>query len=89
MVEKTKIKSEEKIWSEIRGYRVATNNARILGDLEEIIINDKTGKITDIVVKVEKDKKNVNLRGAKRRGDYLYIPFHRVEKVGEFIIITE
>ena len=36
---------EEKLWSEIKNYQVATNNARILGVLDELIINEKTGKI--------------------------------------------
>ena len=53
---------EEKLWSEIKSYQVATNNARILGVLDE---------------------------GAKRRGDLLLIPFTKIEKVGEFIIVTE
>ncbi len=86
--EKSLIKGEEKYWSDIKGYQVATNNARILGELEELIINDKTGKITDIVIKVERGR-NITLRGAKKRGEYLLVPFGKVEKVGEFIIIAE
>ena len=35
-------KREEKLWSEIKNYQVATNNARILGVLDELIINEKT-----------------------------------------------
>ena len=46
-------KREEKLWSEVKNYQVATNNARILGVLDELIINDKTGKIVDIAIKVE------------------------------------
>ena len=71
-------KREEKLWSEIKNYQVATNNARILGVLDELIINEKTGKIVDIAI-----------RGAKRNGDLLLVPFAKVEKVGEFIIVTE
>ena len=41
---------EEKLWSEIKNYQVATNNARILGVLDELIINEKTGKIVDIAI---------------------------------------
>ena len=77
---------EEKLWSEIKNYQVATNNARILGVLDELIINEKTGKIVDIAVKVEPGR---NVHGAKRRGDLLLIPFTKIEKVGEFIIVTE
>ena len=86
MEEKKLIKGEEKYWSEIKGYQVATNNARILGELEELIINDKTGKITDVVIKVETGR---NVKGAKKKDDYLLVPFGKVEKVGEFIIISE
>lgn len=86
--ERKLIKGEEKIWSEIKGYQVATDNARILGELEEFIINGKTGKITDVVIKVDKGR-NVNVKGAKTRGDDLLVPFGKVEKVGEFIIISE
>ena len=86
--ERKLIKGEEKIWSEIKGYQVATNNARILGELDELIINGKTGKITDVVIKVEKGR-NINIKGAKKKGDHLLVPFGKVEKVGEFIIISE
>ena len=40
MVEKEErklIKGEEKVWSEIKGYQVATNNARILGNLKSLL----------------------------------------------------
>ena len=86
--ERKLIKGEEKIWSEIKGYQVATNNARILGELEELVINGKTGKITDVVIKVEKGR-NVHIKGAKKKGDNLLVPFGSVEKVGEFIIVSE
>ena len=86
--ERKHIKGEEKIWSEIKGYQVATNNARILGELEELIINGKTGKITDVVIKVDKGR-NVQIKGATMKGENLLVPFGKVEKVGEFIIISE
>ncbi len=91
MVEKEErklIKGEEKVWSEIKGYQVATNNARILGELEELIINDRTGKITDVVIKVDKGR-TIAVKGSKQKGDTLLVPFGKVEKVGEFIIISE
>lgn len=81
-------KKEEKLWSEVKGYQVATNNARILGSLDELVINEKTGKIVDIAIKVENGR-NVHVKGAKRNGDLLLVPFAKVEKVGEFIIVTE
>ena len=67
---------------------MATNNARILGELDELIINGKTGKITDVVIKVDKGR-NVNVKGAQKKGDTLLVPFGKVEKEGEFIIISE
>lgn len=88
MEENMNVNREEKLWADVRGYRVATNNARILGQLDELIINEKTGKIVDIVIRTDTDK-NVNIKGAKIKGDYLLIPFSRVEKVGEFIIVAE
>ena len=88
MEERKLIKGEEKFWSEIKGYQVATNHARILGELEELVINDKTGKITEVVIKVEPGR-NINVKGAKKKDNYLLVPFAKVEKVGEFIIIAE
>lgn len=85
--ERELIKGEEKLWADIRGYQVATNSARILGELEELTIDEKTGKITDIVIKTDAER-NVNVKGAKRQGDHLIVPFGKVEKVGEFIIIS-
>jgi len=81
-------RKEEKLWSEVKGYQVATNNARILGSLDELIINEKTGKIVDIGIRVENGR-NVHVKGSKRNGDMLLVPFAKVEKVGEFIIVTE
>ena len=86
-VPKKEIK-EEKTWSQIKGYQVATNNARIVGVLEELIINQKTGKIVDIAVKME-EKKAIPIKGAREQGEFLLIPFAKVEKVGEFIIVSE
>ena len=89
MVEERKIKEgEEMIGSDIKGYTIVTNNARILGELEDLIISDKTGKIIDIIIKVEPGKK-VHVRGSKKKGDHLLVPFEKVEKVGEFIIVSE
>ncbi|MEE1118221.1 PRC-barrel domain-containing protein [Methanosphaera sp.] len=85
--ERELIKGEEKLWADIKGYQVATSNARILGNLEELTIDEKTGKITDIVIRTETER-NINVKGAKRNGDLLIIPFGKVEKVGEFIIIS-
>ncbi len=88
-MEERKIKEgEEMIGSDIKGYTIVTNNARILGELEDLIISDKTGKIIDIVIKVESGKK-VHVRGSKKKGDHLLVPFEKVEKVGEFIIVSE
>ena len=88
MEKKNVHKLEEKLWSEVKGYQVATNNARILGSLDEIIFNDKTGKIVDIAIKIEPGH-NTHVKGAKRNGNLLLVPFAKVEKVGEFIIVTE
>ena len=54
-------KREEKLWSEIKNYQVATNNARILGVLDELIINEKTGKIVDIAIRIESDR-NIHVK---------------------------
>ena len=81
-------KKEEKLWSDVKGYQVATNNARILGELDELIINEKSGKIVDIAIRVDPGK-NIVVKGGKRSGDFLLVPFAKVEKVGEFIIVTE
>ena len=50
-------------------------------------VDEKTGKITNIIIKTETDRA-VNVKGAKRNGDLLVVPFGKVEKVGEFIIIS-
>ncbi|PAV07768.1 PRC-barrel domain-containing protein [Methanosphaera cuniculi] len=85
--ERELIKGEEKVWNDIYDYHVATSNARILGTLFELNIDEKTGKITDIVIKTDPER-NITFKGAKRNGDLLTVPFSKVEKVGEFIIIS-
>ena len=80
MVEERKlIKGEEKVWSEIKGYQVATNNARILGELDELIINGKTGKITDVVIRVDKGR-NVTLKAQKRKATLYWFPSEKWKK---------
>jgi sporulation protein YlmC with PRC-barrel domain len=83
-------KIEEKLWSEVKGYQVATNNAIVLGKLEELIINEKNGKIVDIAIRVDSGRK-ISVKGARRveDSDLLLVPFAKVEKVGEFIIVSE
>ena len=87
MTERELIKGEEKLWADIYDYQLATSNARILGTLHELEIDEKTGKITDIIVKTDPER-NISFKGAKRNGDLLVVPFSKVEKVGEFIIIS-
>ena len=41
-------------------------------------INGKTGKITDVVIKVE--SRNVHIKGAKKKGENLLVPFGKVDK---------
>ena len=67
-------KREEKLWSEIKNYQVATNNARILGVLDELIINEKTGKIVDIAIRVESGR-NIHVKGAKKKWRYIISSF--------------
>lgn len=88
MSEGTLIKGEEKLWSDIKNYPVVTNNARVLGKLIELIINEKNGKIIEIVIELE-DERNIAIRGAKRKDNYLLVPFSSIERVGDFIMIRE
>ncbi|MDR0913402.1 MAG: PRC-barrel domain-containing protein [Methanobrevibacter sp.] len=80
--------SEEKVWSEMKGYTVITNNARFLGDLEELIIDESAGRIVDIAIKIPENRK-VRVSQSRQKGNLLFVPFKRVEKVGEFIMVTE
>ena len=81
-------KKEERLWKDMKGIDVATNNARLLGELDELIVNKRTGKIVDIVVRMGEDS-NIIIKGARRKDNFLLIPFAKVEKVGDFIIVTE
>ncbi|KZX11027.1 PRC-barrel domain-containing protein [Methanobrevibacter curvatus] len=78
---------EEKLWSSLHGYDVATSDAHFLGKVVELIINENNGKIVDIVVN-RGDGRNIPLKGIKADGNLLQIPFSRIEKVGEFIIVS-
>ena len=42
MTERELIKGEEKLWADIYDYQVATSNARILGTLHELEIDEQT-----------------------------------------------
>ncbi len=68
------------------GKKVINMDGMVIGELENIILDMKTGKLVDLVV-----KPNTKVRGNKRRenGKFVRIPFEAVCAIKEYIVVDE
>ncbi len=69
---------------ELAGIRVVTNQGVDLGNLVDLIIDDKTGKILSIIVNL-KSTKLMNKYGVEE----IEVPYDAVLSICDFIIIDE
>ncbi len=69
---------------ELAGMRVVTNQGVDLGNLVDLIIDDKTGKILSIIVSL-KSTKMINKYGT----DEIEVPYDAVLSICDFIIVDE
>jgi sporulation protein YlmC with PRC-barrel domain len=69
---------------ELAGIRVVTNQGVDLGNLVDLIIDDKTGKILSIIVSL-KSTKLMNKYGVEE----IEVPYDAVLSICDFIIVDE
>ncbi len=68
------------------GMKVVNMDGMVIGELENIILDMKTGKLVDLVV-----KPNTKVRENRRRDDgkFVQIPFEAVYAIKEYIVVDE
>ncbi|KAA0003465.1 MAG: PRC-barrel domain protein [Thermoplasmata archaeon] len=73
--------------NELRGKRVMSNEGMLIGTLRNITVNEKTGKLENILVEPS-DKIDPRLYHQDEQG-YLLFPFESVKSVRDVIILGE
>lgn len=73
--------------NELRGKRVMSNEGMFIGTLRNITVNEKTGKLENILVEPS-DKIDPRLYHQDEQG-YLLFPFESVKSVRDVIILGE
>lgn len=70
----------------IAGKEVVNIDGAVLGVLENVIFEVKTGKMVDLVVKPDKDLNRMKYR---EEGRFVLIPFASVVAIKDYIVIDE
>jgi len=73
--------------NEIRGKKVMSNEGLYLGIIKNITVDEKTGKLIDIVVEPS-DKIDPRLYNQNDEG-YLVFPFDTVKSVKDVVVLGE
>ncbi|OYT61283.1 PRC-barrel domain protein [Thermoplasmatales archaeon ex4484_30] len=73
--------------NELRGKRVMSSEGMVIGTLRNITVNEKTGKLENILVEPS-DKIDPRLYHQDEQG-YLLFPFESVKSVRDVIILGE
>lgn len=70
----------------IAGKEVVNIDGAVLGVLENVIFEVKTGKMVDLVVKPDKDLNRMKYR---EEGRFVLIPFASVVAIKDYVVIDE
>ena len=73
--------------SEIYGKKIITSGGKILGDVQEIVLDVENGQVSHLLTtKLEQLAKSSNVREALSKNSILY---KRVKNVAESIVVSE
>jgi sporulation protein YlmC with PRC-barrel domain len=70
----------------LAGKEIVTVEGTVMGLLENIVLDLKTGKLIDLVVKPYSD---LYRERYKEDGDYVRIPFYAVCAIKDYIVVDE
>ncbi|HOV83077.1 MAG TPA: PRC-barrel domain-containing protein [Methanothrix sp.] len=70
----------------IAGKEVVNIDGAVLGVLENMILDVKTGRLVDLVIKPDKDLNRMKYR---EEGRFVLIPFASVVAIKDYIVIDE
>ncbi|HEC75728.1 MAG TPA: hypothetical protein ENI33_00510 [Thermoplasmatales archaeon] len=73
--------------NELRGRKVMSNEGLYLGIIRNITVDEKTGKLLDLIVEPS-DKIDPRLYHQNEEG-YLLFPFETVKSVKDVVILSE
>jgi len=64
--------------------RIVTNDGKMIGTLKNIIIDDETGQVLDLIVHPDP---SFDASGYRVEGDKLYINFESVKDIKDYIVV--
>jgi len=70
----------------LAGKEILTLEGAVLGELENIVLDTETGKLTDLVVKPNSDLPKNRYR---KDGDFIRISFDSVCALKDYIVVDE
>ncbi|NMC09620.1 MAG: photosystem reaction center subunit H [Methanothrix sp.] len=70
----------------IAGKEIVNIDGTVLGELENVVFELKTGKLVDLVVKPDSDLNRMKYR---EQGKFVLIPFSSVVAVKDYIVVDE
>jgi sporulation protein YlmC with PRC-barrel domain len=70
----------------LAGKEIVNTNGSVLGDLENVVIDLKTGELVDLVVKPDSEYQSHKFR---EDGKHVLIPFGAVVAIKDYIVIDE
>jgi sporulation protein YlmC with PRC-barrel domain len=70
----------------LAGKEIVTVEGTVMGELENIVLDIKTGRLIDLVVKPDSE---LYRRKYREDGKYVLIPFESVCAVKDYIVVDE
>lgn len=70
----------------IAGKQIVNIDGMVLGELHDVIFDVKTGKLSDMLVKPDRELNRVKYR---EEGRFVLIPFASVVAIKDYIVIDE
>lgn len=70
---------------QLAGRKIITNDGEEIGRLIDIVVNEKNGRLENLVVEANPD--NVMARKMKKEEGNIYVPYNAVLAASDYIVI--
>jgi sporulation protein YlmC with PRC-barrel domain len=64
--------------------KIMTNDGKVIGALKNIIVDDETGQVIDLIIHPDS---SFDTSGYRLEGDKLYINFEAVKDIKDYIVV--
>jgi sporulation protein YlmC with PRC-barrel domain len=64
--------------------KIMTNDGKVIGTLKNIIVDDETGQVIDLIIHADS---SFDTSGYRLEGDKLYINFEAVKDIKDYIVV--